>query len=74
MFLINPYFKTPTLQKAETHAEAVRVWLVANAANRQISLGELKTGLPAIAADLNGAVFAQICTILKLEIGGTDTA
>lgn len=70
--IINPNWKSPAQQKAETHAPAVAAWLAANATNQAVTLAELRAGLPAIAADLTRAVVNQICSILGLEVTGAN--
>lgn len=72
--LINPHWKDPVAQKAEQHAAAVQDWLRANAGNRAVTLAELRTGLPAIAADLTRPVVAEIARRIGAQVEGTESA
>lgn len=68
----NPNWKTPVRQKAEQHAPAVAAWLQANAANRYVTIAEMRGGLSAIAGDLTRPVINEICNILGLNVEGAD--
>lgn len=70
--ITNPHWKSPAQVKAEQHAPAVSAWLQANSANHYVGLPALKAGLPAIAGDLTRQVVNHICTLLSLEVSGTD--
>lgn len=70
--IVNPAWKSAVQQKAELHAPAVAAWLAANPNIRYVGLVELKTALPAIAADLTRAVVNQICVLRGLEVTGAD--
>lgn len=66
----NPYFVSPVQAKANQHAPAVIAWLQAptQAANKVITLAELRAGLPAIAADLTRQVVNQITAMIGATI------
>lgn len=70
--IVNPNWKSASQNKAELHAPTVAMWLKDNAANRLITLAELRAGMPAIAADLTRPVVNQICCLLGLEVQGAD--
>jgi hypothetical protein len=64
---INPYFKSAVQLKAEQHAPAVQAWMQAQPTNKAITMNELRTGLPAIAADLTRPVVNHIMATLGAE-------
>jgi hypothetical protein len=68
MKFINPHFKSAAEKKIEQHQPAVVAWLQAQAANRIITLAELRAGLPTIAGDLSRQVVNGICANIGAEI------
>lgn len=70
--IVNPYYKSPVEIKADQHGPAVVAWLQANAGNKIVTMTELRTGLPAIAADLTRTVVNQICADNGLQIENSD--
>lgn len=64
----NPFFKSAAEKKVEQHQAAVVAWLTAQAANKVITLAELRAGLPAISADLSRVVVNQICQNIGAQI------
>ena len=66
----NPYFKTTAQANAEAKAAAdapiIDAWLKTQVNNRVITLNEIKTALPAIAADLDRLTFNIIARQLGL--------
>lgn len=76
MELFNPYFRTALEFKVAQHKPAVDAWLKlpAQAAQRIITLAELRAGLPLIAADLTRPVVNQIMQELGVKIKNPEDA
>ena len=72
--VINPNWKSPIRKTAEQHAPEVDQWLKNNAANKSVSLAELRAGLPVIAGDLSRQVVVEIAAIIGARIEGDDSA
>lgn len=72
----NPYFK-PAAQaareaRAAAHAPVIDAWLKTQTSNRIIGMAELKSALPAIAADLDRATMNMIAAQLGLVIDNPE--
>ena len=72
--IVNPAWKSAVQIKAETHAPTVLQWLNNNAANRVVTLAELKAGLPLIAGDLTRQVVNIIADIIGAKTENTNEA
>ena len=71
---LNPNFKTALESKVVQHKPAVDAWLKlpAQAAQRVITLAELRAGLPLNAADLTRPVVNQIMQELGVKIDNPE--
>lgn len=57
---LNPYFKTATQTKVAQHKPAIDAWMKLQVGDRVITIAQLKTAFPAIAADLNRVTVNQL--------------